>query len=732
MWWWWCLAVAWLTTALSLAAEESATTLAAAGGEWRCPEIEATAALSCGCDLPHTLRCAGDRLSLDSVARHLRDLSPAASVSLLDCTVQNLTQLAGPLLQGVMLHGLVISSGELRQVKSDVFTGLATPLQALGLPNNLLDAIPTNALSVLKSLDRLDLSHNKIVRIENSSFEGMSSITFLDISDNVLKYVSPDAFVQLPLLRILRLQGNRLGVGVISALQGFRALEELDLSGNSLAGPLGPTTLPRLPSLKVLSLAHNQLSSVSKGALAGLDQLRSLSLHHNQIDVLEDHAFRAVGTLNQLDLAHNRMVAVSGASLAHLTNLAKLDVAHNFLRALTSDLILPLKSLRELKLDDNDISMVASDALLSSPKLIRLTLSDNPLNCDCSLSQFAHWLGNVSSLPAADKATAVCATPPQLENGLVQELSATDLVCGDVSEAIAAPSEGPLATPMPVSGTRVVLRGFQYDGIKVSLLWSVEANSATYSCDALFIYEELGVNEILLESNPLQCDSTQLVDPRSLSLALPATDLQPGHRYRYCVVLLEGKGGRDDSALVLGCSEVIPLVPTAKSRAQPIPGRTHIANVDANLTALGTMAIAIQLWSDQTEPHCILTVSIFVEGTLVAQRHINCSIPWAVVHGLPNGPYQVCATLGDFPPTEPKTKCVTVLQALEPHHTLLSRVLIVTLFILSGLLLIAVYHTVRKILKRPKEIRTHQCFLPVTQPEEQHSRYVKLQATTKL
>ncbi|XP_039276641.1 TLR4 interactor with leucine rich repeats [Nilaparvata lugens] len=724
-WWLWCLvAVAWLGV-LGADAEAGAEAV-----EWQCPMVEAAA---CSCDLPHTLRCAGDRPSLDLVASRLRQLSAAASVSLLDCTVQNLTQLAGPFLQGVMLHGLVISSGELRQVKSDVFTGLATPLQALGLPNNLLDAIPSGALSALKSLDRLDLSHNKIVRIENSSFEGMSSITFLDMSDNVLKYVSPDAFVQLPLLRILRLQGNRLGVGVISALQGFRALEELDLSGNSLAGPLGPTTLPRLPSLHVLSLAHNQLSSVSKGALAGLDQLRSLSLHHNQIDVLEDHAFRAVGTLTQLDLSHNRMVAVSGASLAHLTRLAKLDVAHNFLRALTSDLILPLKSLQELKLDDNDISMVASDALLSSPKLNRLTLSDNPLNCDCSLSQFAHWLGNVSSLPAADKATAVCATPPQLENGLVQELTATDLVCGDLGDPVPSPAEGPLATPMPVSGTRVVLRAFQYDGIKVSLLWSVDANSATYSCDALFIYEELGVNEILLESNPLQCDSTQLVDPRSLSLALPATDLQPGHRYRYCVVLLEGKGGRDDSALVLGCSEVIPLVPTSKSRAQPIPGRTHIANVDANLTALGTMAIAIQLWSDQTEPHCILTLSIFVEGNLVAQRHVNCSIPWAVVHGLPKGPYQVCATLGDFPPTEPKTKCVTVRQAsTEPHHTLLNRVLIVSLFILSGLLLIAVYHTIRKILKRPKEIRTHQCFLPVTQPEEQHSRYVKLQATTKL
>lgn len=310
-------------------------------------------------------------------------------------------------------------------------------------------------------------------------------------------------------------------------------------------------------------------------------------------------------------------------------------------------------------------------------------------------------------------------------------MTASDFVCGEVGETL-PPAEGPLATPMPVSGTRVVLRGFQYDGSKVSLLWSVEANSASYSCDALFVYEELGVHEVLLESNPLKCDSSQLVDPRSLSLALSASDLQPGHRYRYCVVLLEGRGGRDDSALVLGCSEVIPLLPTAKSQAQPIPGRTHIANLDANLTALGTMAIAIHLWSDQTDPHCIVTVSVFVEGTLVAQRHLNCSLPWAVVHGLPNGPYQVCATLG-FPPTELKTRCVTVMQASDQtHNLLLNRVLTISLFVLSGLLLIAVYHTIRRLLKRPKPLRTHQCFLPVAQPDEQHARYVKLQATTKL
>lgn len=349
------------------------------------------------------------------------------------------------------------------------------------------------------------------------------------------------------------------------------------------------------------------------------------------------------------------------------------------------------------------------------------------------MSQFASWLQNVTGIPDSDKGTAVCATPPSLENGLVQELSAAELVCGGQEEN-PLPPESPLATPMPVSGTRVILRGFQYDGVKVNLLWTVEASALTYSCDALFVYEELGIHEVLLESNPLKCDSSQLVDPRTLSLVLSATDLQPGHRYRYCVVLLEG-GGSDESALVLGCSEVIPLLPTTKSRVQPLPGvptRTQIVSLDANLTEMGTMSITAQLWSDHLDPHCLLTVTIFTSGTLVAQRHLNCSLPWALVHGLPQGPYQVCATLGDFPPTEPKTRCLTISQPHISSNTTLNFVLSTILFFLSTLLILVVYHAVRRIIKRPKTLRNHQCFLPVAQTEEQHARYVKLQATTKL
>lgn len=58
------------------------------------------------------------------------------SVSLLDCTLKNVTFLSDTrVFENVSLHGLVISSGEIKRVHRSMFLGLKKPLQALG--NNL-------------------------------------------------------------------------------------------------------------------------------------------------------------------------------------------------------------------------------------------------------------------------------------------------------------------------------------------------------------------------------------------------------------------------------------------------------------------------------------------------------------------------------------------------------------------------------------------------------------------
>ena len=111
------------------------------------------------------------------IAGALRGLMPPAAVSLLDCTVQNVSVLPELLLEGAVLHGLVVSSGEIHQVSELAFSGLAGPLQALGLPNNKLQTVPTAALLALPALDRLDLSHNHLETLTTSSFKMRDSVS---------------------------------------------------------------------------------------------------------------------------------------------------------------------------------------------------------------------------------------------------------------------------------------------------------------------------------------------------------------------------------------------------------------------------------------------------------------------------------------------------------------------------------------------------------------------------
>ena len=54
-------------------------------------------------------------------------------MSLLDCTLKNVTFLSDArIFENVSLHGLVISSGEIKRVHRAAFLGLKTPLQAIG------------------------------------------------------------------------------------------------------------------------------------------------------------------------------------------------------------------------------------------------------------------------------------------------------------------------------------------------------------------------------------------------------------------------------------------------------------------------------------------------------------------------------------------------------------------------------------------------------------------------
>ncbi|KAL6442103.1 hypothetical protein ACFW04_002428 [Cataglyphis niger] len=751
-----------MSTSRTIATEENASLSSSSSPFdviWECPNIT-KAGVECSCDFPHTLRCTGDRTALQIISEHLKRNRPD-TISLLDVTVTGISVLPARFFEDIALHGLVVSTGELRHVHENAFTALARPLQALGLPNNLLDSVPTTALSHLIGLDRLDLSHNKLKTLEADSFKGMSSLTYLDLCDNLLSQLSPQVFLALPILRSLRMRGNRLSVSALSALRGLKRLEELDLSSNLLLGPMSPNLLPQMPRLHFLTVSENGLVNVQQGALMGLRNLTYLSLSHNQIDVLEDHSFKYLSTLTRLDLANNRIVAVSSASLAHLEKLTTLDLTHNFLRALTADLVVPLKSLQDLRLDDNEITIVASDVPTSKLRLKRLSLADNPLNCDCTLLEFANWLTN-SSLLEEDKSSAVCATPPALENGILTQVPPGSLLCGEPTSS--------MMTQPPLAKMQLSLKEFRYDeSTGINLLWHMEQCIEHYTCDSLIIYETIDDSEVQTESSPLHCDSRMMRDPCTLPVTISSVHLQLGHKYRYCVVLLVSTA-YDDMSLGLDCSDVIVLEETLKRRKiateeqspseehrhpstsstqSPLGSYLRITDVHVNVSDKGNLHIDVVLSRTKemtlASSACELSIVVFDEISAIHRQRLNCSITFVTdVEVSWPGYYKVCASLDEHADVtlvmsnnlvddHERFRCVEIVE--QGYSRQNAEVFVaVAVVAVTGVFLIALIMLGRSLIKRLRHPRIQaQCFLPAQEFEITHkAHYIKLLATTKV
>ncbi|CAH2058187.1 unnamed protein product, partial [Iphiclides podalirius] len=622
-----------------------ATHLACA--EWRCPELSARPAAECSCDLPHTLRCAGDHTALQIIGRHLREQKARnknTAVSLLDCALRGVSALPAASiseLAGVGLQGLVISSGDIRRVQQGAFSSISATLLALGLPNNQLPSVPTEALNHLMHLDRLDLSSNKIHMLDASSFKGIKNLTYLDISDNQLTDISPDAFKPLSKLSVLRLRGNLLKVSALSSLKDAHYLRELDISSNALEGPLGPTTVPPLSFLNILHLSDNTFASIRRGALSGLNNLTHLNLHNNQVDVLEDYAFRHLTNLTHLDLSHNEIVAVSGASLAQLINLVHLDLSHNFLRSLSAEPLKTLRCLTDLLLHDNDIAMIDDGALSQHKDLSRFTIEDNPLNCDCLMAGFARWLREAKNLSQSDKSAAVCATPPHLEGALLSRLSKNKLcddfehietkeeinydynkifesdidmardklsvvdnpvVDGDVyidraegldddiyDEELEVPGEEDL----PISKTKVDLVDAWYDKEEVHLSWSLDPpSSRRFRCTGVT------ASRGGMLPKHVACHRAP-----PANIVLRGFKIDPAERYTFCIALEEMDNNDVPMALVLGCgtpqlvrqrAEYITVATVSVTTSPPRPS-FRVSEVRSNVTTDGVLTVLISV-----------------------------------------------------------------------------------------------------------------------------------------
>ncbi|XP_017020271.1 uncharacterized protein 2mit [Drosophila kikkawai] len=231
--------------------------------------------------------------------------------------------------------------------------------------------------------NKLNLTHRDL-RAFNSSggqWKGdLQAITAMDLSDNQLSSLSLDKFKQLWQLDV---SNNSLSVIPLSLADSSSSLPlvTLDLSCNRFRQLSTNFFVQRLPQLKNLNLAHNQLLNISRESFYNLLELQTLILSHNNISDIDYETFLALPNLQHLDLSHNRLSGSAIRALQGIPDLVSLSIAYNPEVGVAMQEFVASWSLKELDASGTGLCQVPA-ALAQSVRTLKL--SDNwlkAINC---------------------------------------------------------------------------------------------------------------------------------------------------------------------------------------------------------------------------------------------------------------------------------------------------------------------------------------------------------------
>ncbi|XP_028026162.1 protein artichoke [Bombyx mandarina] len=227
-------------------------------------------------------------------------------------------------------------------------------------------------------LRELDFSHNSLRRLPDRLLAAVrGNLTKLALADNLL--------------------GDNLNpIFSTAELHNLPALEELDLSGNSIRG-IEEGLLIGCDVLQVLRLDRNNINFIPSSSLNGPQSLRVLSLQENKIALLRQASFVSQKSLEEINLHGNMISTIEGGAFLGLKDLQILDLGRNRLSKFNSDVFQGAENLEKLDLSENFINDFPTVAIKTFGGLSHLNLSSNMIsNIDNS------HLNSLSSLQVLD------------------------------------------------------------------------------------------------------------------------------------------------------------------------------------------------------------------------------------------------------------------------------------------------------------------------------------------
>ncbi|XP_070532784.1 SLIT and NTRK-like protein 6 isoform X2 [Ptychodera flava] len=199
-------------------------------------------------------------------------------------------------------------------------------------------------------------------------------------------------------------------------------IRQLDLSHNKIED-IGTifNNHGDLPTLEVLHLHNNKISSIGQEEFFGLSSLLDLDLHNNALSTLEIGAFDGLTNLTTLNLDGNDIGTILPGAFGSLKQLKVLFMGNNQLANLSDIHFQGLLSIQNLSLENNKLTTIPSQIPSRFSKLNMINLKNNPLICDERIGWVIQW-------KTSNVIEGTCASPDNLKSKSLSALTDEDII----------------------------------------------------------------------------------------------------------------------------------------------------------------------------------------------------------------------------------------------------------------------------------------------------------------
>uniref|UniRef100_A0A6P7FN44 Leucine-rich repeat-containing protein 15-like n=1 Tax=Diabrotica virgifera virgifera TaxID=50390 RepID=A0A6P7FN44_DIAVI len=235
----------------------------------------------------------------------------------------------------------------------------------------------------LHKIEVIKITKTNAWRLQENTFPSSTTLRELYLSENNISIIDDFAFGHMTALTHLYLNNNKLkSFNAYTITSGFN-IKYLNLGNNSFEG-LMDTALYNLKSLTYLNLDGNKFKNISMGKLINnLESVKVVSMANNLLTRITKEFFDPLINLEVLNLAFNKISDI-GNAFRHMENLKTLILSRNHLTAF-SKFDFPRmghSSLQYLAIDYNQL-LLMPNVLEGIPFLKKIAVDGNPWYCNC-------------------------------------------------------------------------------------------------------------------------------------------------------------------------------------------------------------------------------------------------------------------------------------------------------------------------------------------------------------